>query len=58
MVVMGRVRAPHGIKGWVKIQPFTQEVEGLLDYPEWWLGRNGEWQAAPRGGNRRCTARP
>lgn len=44
MVVMGRVRVPHGIKGWVKIQPFTQEVEGLLDYPEWWLGRDGEWK--------------
>ena len=28
-----------GIKGWVKIQPFTQETEGLLGYPEWWLGR-------------------
>lgn len=44
MVVMGRVRAPHGLKGWIKIQPFTQEIEGLLDYPEWWLGANGQWQ--------------
>ena len=42
--VMGRVRSPHGLKGWVKIQPFTQEVEGLLDYPEWWLGGKGQWQ--------------
>ncbi len=44
MVVMGRVRAPHGLKGWIKIQPFTQEIEGLLDYPEWWLGGEGQWQ--------------
>ena len=44
MVVMGRVCAPHGLKGWVKIQPFTQAVEGLLDYPQWWLGANGHWQ--------------
>jgi 16S rRNA processing protein RimM len=44
MVVMGRVRAPHGLKGWIKVQPFTQEVEGLLDYPEWWLGGDGQWQ--------------
>jgi 16S rRNA processing protein RimM len=43
MVVMGRVRAPHGLKGWIKIQPFTQEIEGLLDYPEWWLGGEGKW---------------
>jgi len=43
-VVLGRVSAPHGIKGWVKVQPFTQEIEGLLDYPTWWLGGNGTWQ--------------
>ena len=44
MVVMGRVRAPHGLKGWIKIQPFTQTIEGLLDYPDWWLGAEGQWQ--------------
>jgi 16S rRNA processing protein RimM len=44
MVVMGRVRAPHGLKGWVTIQPFTQEPDGLLDYPEWWLGGADVWK--------------
>jgi 16S rRNA processing protein RimM len=44
MVVMGRVRAPHGLKGWIKVQPFTQETQGLLNYPEWWLGGEGKWQ--------------
>ena len=41
---MGRVRAPHGLKGWIKVQPFTHEIEGLLDYSEWWLGADGKWQ--------------
>jgi 16S rRNA processing protein RimM len=44
MVVMGRVRAPHGVKGWVKIQPFTQEADGLLHYPDLWLDHQGKWQ--------------
>lgn len=44
MVVLGRVRAPHGLKGWIKVQPFTQEREGLLDYQEWWLGTDGDWR--------------
>ena len=44
MVVMGRVRAPHGIRGWVKVQPFTQEIEGLLEFARWWVGRDGQWQ--------------
>jgi 16S rRNA processing protein RimM len=41
---MGRVSAPYGLKGWIKIQPFTQETEGLLGYAEWWLGEEGQWQ--------------
>jgi len=41
---MGRIVAPYGIRGWVKIQPFTQQPQGLLDYPEWQVGREGQWQ--------------
>lgn len=41
---MGRVCAPHGLKGWVKVQPFTQETDGLLEYPEWWLGKGKQWR--------------
>jgi len=41
---MGRVSAPHGIKGWIKVQPFTHEIGGLLAYPEWWFARDGEWR--------------
>jgi 16S rRNA processing protein RimM len=39
MVVMGRIVAPYGILGWLKVQPETAEVAGLLDYPAWWIGR-------------------
>lgn len=44
LVTMGRIVAPYGIKGWIKIQPFTQLQQGLLDYPQWLVGREGEWQ--------------
>ena len=45
-VVMGRVAAPWGVRGWVKVQPYTAEPGALLGYAEWWLaGRGG---AAPR----------
>ncbi|HZV61029.1 MAG TPA: ribosome maturation factor RimM [Methylophilaceae bacterium] len=39
MIVMGRIVAPYGILGWLKILPETAEVDGLLDYPQWWIGR-------------------
>ncbi len=49
---MGRVAAPYGVKGWVKVQPFTEYLDSLLDYPVWRLSRAGqdaqrEWQAYP-----------
>lgn len=44
LVTMGRIVAPYGIKGWVKIQPFTQQQQGLLDYPRWQVGQDGEWR--------------
>jgi 16S rRNA processing protein RimM len=41
---MGRVSGPFGVKGWVKLQPFTQAPENLLAYPTWWVGGDGSWQ--------------
>jgi 16S rRNA processing protein RimM len=42
MVVMGRIVAPYGIQGWLKVQPETETLYSLLDYPDWWLGRDDE----------------
>ena len=47
-VVMGRVAAPFGVQGWVKIQPFTGEPEALLGFPTWWLGAPGSDKQDPR----------
>jgi 16S rRNA processing protein RimM len=47
MVIMGRVVAPYGIYGWLKVQPHTEYLDGLLDYPDWWLGREDGLRKAP-----------
>jgi len=41
---MGRVTAPFGVKGWVKIYALTAQPGNLCDYPVWWLGREGDWR--------------
>lgn len=41
---MGRIAAPYAVKGWVKIQTFTEYLDSLLDYPVWWLGKSGQWR--------------
>jgi len=44
MVVMGRVVAPYGVFGWLKIVPDTESFDGLLDYDAWWLGKGNDWR--------------
>jgi 16S rRNA processing protein RimM len=44
MVVMGRVTAPFGVKGWIKIYALTAQPANLCDYPVWWLRRAGDWR--------------
>ncbi len=41
---MGRVTAPFGIKGWIKIYALTAQIGNLQDYPLWWLGREDDWR--------------
>ena len=41
---MGRISAPFGVKGWVKVQPLTAQPRSLLDYPVWWVERDGGWE--------------
>jgi 16S rRNA processing protein RimM len=41
---MGRISAPFGVKGWVKVQPNTAAPRNLLSYRTWWVGADGGWQ--------------
>ena len=44
LVIMGRVVAPYGVFGWLKIVPDTEEFDGLLDYKSWWIGKDNDWR--------------
>lgn len=41
---MGRVAAPYGVRGWIKVQTLTESVDALLGYPTWWLGNEDHWR--------------
>lgn len=45
MVTMGRIMGPFGVYGWVKVNPYTEYIDGLTKYSEWWLTKdNKNWQ--------------
>lgn len=41
---MGRVVAPYAVRGWIKLQTFTEYLDSLLDYPVWRIGKDGDWR--------------
>ncbi|MFM7460494.1 MAG: ribosome maturation factor RimM [Burkholderiales bacterium] len=43
-VVMARVTAPFGIKGWLKLQTFTEYADSLDQFDSWFISSANGWQ--------------
>jgi len=46
-VVVAKIGAPYGVRGWVKVFSFTEQTDALLDYDPWYFNKAGEWPIAP-----------
>lgn len=40
-IEIGRIVGVFGIRGWLKVESYTDPLEGILDYAEWHLERPG-----------------
>lgn len=51
MIVLGRITAPYGVKGWLKLHPFGDDPASWSKISRWWLGSDdqdfGAWRAHP-----------
>jgi 16S rRNA processing protein RimM len=36
-VVVAKIGAPYGVRGWVKVFSFTEQADALLDYDPWYF---------------------
>jgi len=41
-LVVGKIGAPYGVKGWVKITSYTHELDGIFAYTPWLLSLGQE----------------
>ena len=56
VVLLGRIGAPFGVQGWVKVTSFTDPPEGIVGYRRWEIVRAGrsehrevlDWKRAGR----------
>lgn len=44
-VVLGRISAPYGVKGWVKVVSFTDPKDNILRYQPWRLKGPKGWES-------------
>jgi 16S rRNA processing protein RimM len=42
-IVVGKLGAPYGIKGWLKVHSFTDDPQGIFDFSPWLIGQQGKW---------------
>lgn len=38
MIVLGRITAPYGVKGWLRLRPFGDDPDSWRKISRWWLG--------------------
>ena len=43
---MGRIVAPFGIQGWIKLRTFTESRDGLAHHRRWWIRTQAGWREA------------
>ena len=41
IIVLGKISAPFGVRGWSKVTSFTDPPEGILEYKNWSVVKNG-----------------
>ena len=37
MLIVGRITTVFGVRGWLKVFSYTEDIEALLDYQPWWI---------------------
>jgi hypothetical protein len=61
MIVLGRIVAPFGVQGWLRVHPFGDDPEAWRKMPQWWLSADVDapaesWQARAVSKGSSCTA--
>lgn len=43
-IVVGKLGATYGIKGWLKVFSYTENAESIFSYQPWQIKTKGQWQ--------------
>jgi 16S rRNA processing protein RimM len=54
-LVMGRIAAPYGVKGWLRVVSYTEQPDKLIEYTPWYLRQGNAWLPVRIAGVKRHT---
>lgn len=43
-VIVGKIGSTYGIKGWLKVIPFTEKASDILHYSPWYIETEHDWK--------------
>jgi 16S rRNA processing protein RimM len=43
LIIVGRIGAPYGVRGWNHLQSFTKPLENILQHKHWHLKQKDQW---------------
>jgi 16S rRNA processing protein RimM len=43
-IIVGKIGAPYGVQGWLKIVSYTETIANIIQYDPWYLEDKGIWQ--------------
>ena len=43
-VIVGKIGSTYGIKGWIKVFPYSEDSVCMLDYESWYLEEKNTWK--------------
>ncbi|AMX04093.1 ribosome maturation factor RimM [Microbulbifer thermotolerans] len=44
LVTVGRITAVYGVRGWVKVHSYTEPMDNILQFEQWWLRKPHGWE--------------
>ncbi len=53
LVTVGRITAVYGVRGWVKVHSYTEPMDNLLQFSDWWLREQNGWEPLQIDGGKR-----
>lgn len=44
LIIVGKLGSSYGIRGWIRVFSFTEDLDSIFDYSPWYIKKANQWQ--------------